>query len=318
VTSTNISGGERLAASREPSHHQSSHLRNRYLRRAKSLLRDDAFAARVAELRAEWDDRFPALAIKIPEGPPSDIPIMFDKRYGFLIVPERLARVWQRIISERDSTGLSQTFGNMGAEALVPLNGWRTLVISECRHWWPPSQFANYAGQYGHPASAFLGACLAYDLSSFPPDRIDRLIAKHHEVLFWHPFDPTDDDAHPTIAGLRAEQEYLWSVVGSSIGDDHERLREIQDTAARRRIAAERRSQGNSADWWYIPLTPAVPADWELAGKLITNQIDHVYGPNPVHDHVELLAANGEKPRAIARTLGLSESRVRQVLQESR
>ncbi len=281
-------------------------IRDRFVMRARHLKAFPPFREMLERERAAWDARFPQFAIGRPSLPPDET--MAEYGPYFPAYPPSLSRG----ITEINALSGKERREHPDYDAICDAaNEWLWLVLRLAKEWWPADVFPVWTtGGTGHPAGAFVSACLVWRLqvvsenwivkahlagpvaSAYNPER-----GEHPTAVFWRAYATAMDEAY------RAAAES-----GAAMGI--EELRRLQRRAHDEANEREREaSPKDIRDWfYYVPVYPGMTStDWRAMEPWVIKGLDARFGPNPLARHAKRLREEGLSARRIAIELGVSE-----------
>lgn len=314
-------------------------IRQRYVRRARSLKEAPGFRKALDDIVSEWNKQYPRFEIT-RRGYPPDRP--YELVEGVKLPPRLHAgasavglskfleaalqtnpiyppKLWAALLvkMERENatheplTADDELANGAGVE-------WQRLTLDLCLRWWPPEYYYNWMGlQTTHPARWFVSACLIWDPRDVPEEWIRDWSL--HPICT--PSDPVNPERNLAIIYLEALYESFSIRIEAAVLNGTpitvEFLDRAHEQAERDADAAERRALPNPhAGYCYVPVYPGMTSsDWRNMEPSVIATLDSMfYG---LEYHARRLHAEGKTPAEIAHLIGLSERQTRRYLSSS-
>lgn len=299
-------------------------IRNRYIRRAKYLLREDReYREAIQSSRDRWGAKYPRYRIVprpigihldlLPMETPIAPPLVLDD------LQENVRRAFRALAR---GTLPGDAASDQASDAGVD---WLLAGREIADQFWPPDDFPNLSlwedsnPITSHPAVPFVTACLLFTHDSLIDTVIVRLFSAQELEIRSLPYKPEPDD-DITHAEVEAERDVLreeleW-IIAQQPGEEYRHnlsqqvARRIADVKRKSRTRTQRQRKQH---WWFLPVVPGMSVnDVEAVAPRLVEISANKYGTNAVDRRVRDLLDSGMTQREVANRLGRSERFVRE------
>lgn len=279
----------------EPNNQAMSRATEHYIDRARVILDDPSFKARLKQARKEWNRDWPAYRI----GPPDPrIPNPANTTRGDLPLPRRLAEAVDQEVEDIEDV----------------VNDWDYRAHMLAHEEWPRHLYSDWRGHgFPHPAKRFVAACLIWDSDRINPKKWIEPIP-YTALVQSIPFDPTIPPAIPEVARWKTAFETLSALL--TVRSDEGFPLTPEESAA---LIEQARQQGdemekaaskyatmtNPEGFQFVRVHPRMKSpDWRLLEPIVIRTRSTTSRSNPLHDEARRLRAEGVSIAQIARQLG--------------
>ncbi|MGB3328684.1 MAG: helix-turn-helix domain-containing protein [Thermomicrobiales bacterium] len=281
-------------------------LRGRMVTRAGTLLVDREFQLAIREVRRDWNLAFPKYALAPNEMAPDSLSAgAWNPSHG-VFLPDPMFSA----LAKRETPPFRDY-----AQATLDIWVWCQHVDDMRSRFFRRDLFPwAMWDRLISPASAFISACLVFDLVSIDPQ---VLFPEPLLPIAWLPYPPMPEQDVAYFVRQAGRASVLENALRRVLGDESDALAEIMEAADVEADASYARldrpwgelgvGQPASDRWHFIPLGPDVAAeDLRRILQVFGAFSSRTFGTSPVNAMIQQLVDEGLSQEEIARLLGVS------------
>lgn len=280
----------------------------RFVNRARFLREHPPFLRALDQTIADWNQRYPAFAIRQRGQPPTER--VDNALWG--PTPMALQEAIERLNGLRHPP-LDTATHELTGEAI---GYWGSLLLALCREWWPEPYYPAWFWPAVHPGIPFVAACLVWRPALVPEAWAEPRVIQPMGVRF----DPFDPDTQPEGAFWRAAFDCLVDFIAQAIRNrtalTPEWLNEIVEQAFVRASHAESAERSPLAgERMFVPIFSGMTSsDWRAIEASVLAHLARHGRTDSIQAHARRLKAEGMSERQIAGLLGIDRRTVHRLM----